>query len=404
MTIYMTDGDVVSNRITNVGRFHSSAAAVTLGRENVRFRRNVIEGAPYCGMILRGKNNLIEENHISRVMLVMHDGAAIYGNVKDTVVRNNVVMDIVENGKGYGASAYYCDEGSYNVLFENNVSIGVERPIHHHITRDIRVVNNKFVSSGAMKISFAASADGVFTGNTLVMKGPLDVRNPAGITNWSGNVVYAPRDLKDPASPLHITDGKPFIPKSLAQKPFSIKYVKTPSKLDGKMKDGEYSPRRIMSQDNNGYYIGGMPSSVSASWDEKNLYLYFQIIHFRSMTPSSGDVWGKDDGVRFTVNGIDFEGYAGGKTYMVKEGKRIALENAYAGKGPTGMGSSWVVECAIPFEKISFEPEKEKELKFNAVIYQSAYNEYRWYQSKAPIKVKGKEKIAPEPILSLNKD
>jgi hypothetical protein len=252
-----------------------------------------------------------------------------------------------------------------------------------------------------MKISYAASADGEFTGNTLVMKGPLEVRNPSGITNWSGNVVYAPENPKDPSSRLIVSDGKPFIPKSQAQRPYSIKRVKSSPKQDGVSKDGEYSLRRIISQDANGYYIGGMPSAVSASWDEKNLYLYFQIIHFRTMVPSSGDVWGKDDGVRFTVNGKTFEGFAGGKVYMIKDGIRIPLKNSYAGKGPTGMGSSWAVECALPFEDLDTKPMKESQIEFNAVIYQSAYNEYRWYQSKAPIKVKGKEQIAPEPLIKL---
>jgi hypothetical protein len=201
-----------------------------------------------------------------------------------------------------------------------------------------------------------------------------------------------------------VTDGKPSIPKSLAQSPLYASYVKKQPKPDGVLKADEYFSRRIISQDSNGYYIGGMPSAVSFSWDEKNLYICFQVIHFRTMVPSQGVVWGKDDGVRFNVNGVEFEAYAGGKVFQIRNGKREEMNNSYAGKGPTGMGASWVVECAVPFELAGIVPEKGKELKFNAAIYQSAYNEYRYYQSSAPIKVKGKEQIAPEPLIILSKD
>lgn len=266
------------------------------------------------------------------------------------------------------------------------------------------MINNKFISDREMKISFAASADGVFTGNTLIMKGPLEVRNPSGITNWSGNVMYAPVNPKDASSPLAISDGKPFVPKSQAQHPLPCQFVEKAPKPDGIQRGGEYSLRRLISQDADGYYIGGMPSAVSGSWDENNLYLYFQVIHFTEMVPRKGDEWGKDDGVRFTVNGVTFEGFAGGALYRLDNGKRIPLENSYAGKGPKGMGSSWVVECALPFSMLGFEPGKDKTIGFNAEVYQSAYDEYRYYQSKAPIKVKGKLKIADTPLLKLTKD
>ena len=95
---------------------------------------------------LRGSGNLIEENHISHVMQVLHDGAAVYGNVRDSVIRGNVVRDVVPNGSGYGASGFYCDETSTDVIIEGNVTIGVPRPCHQHIARDIHVRGNTFIT------------------------------------------------------------------------------------------------------------------------------------------------------------------------------------------------------------------------------------------------------------------
>ena len=88
----------------------------------IHLYRNEIHDAPYSGIIGGGKDHLIEQNLIYRVMRELHDGAAIYGNMTNCIIRGNVVRDVVEIGKGFGASAYYLDEGARDCIIERNVA------------------------------------------------------------------------------------------------------------------------------------------------------------------------------------------------------------------------------------------------------------------------------------------
>jgi parallel beta-helix repeat protein len=70
-------------------------------------------------------DNIIEFNHyhdIGRGML--SDMACVYteGVQPGTIVRNNLCHDVTHNEKGYGAWGIYLDEGSGNILVENNVT------------------------------------------------------------------------------------------------------------------------------------------------------------------------------------------------------------------------------------------------------------------------------------------
>jgi len=42
----------------------------------------------------------------------MQDGGAIYGGMRNCVLRGNMVRDVVKMGEGYGVSSYYLDEGA----------------------------------------------------------------------------------------------------------------------------------------------------------------------------------------------------------------------------------------------------------------------------------------------------
>ncbi|MBI3922301.1 MAG: right-handed parallel beta-helix repeat-containing protein, partial [Armatimonadetes bacterium] len=68
--------------------------------------------------------NRIEFNHLHHLMRgVLSDGAAIYtlGTSPGTVVRNNLIHDVWCFAEGYGAGGIYPDEGSSQILIENNV-------------------------------------------------------------------------------------------------------------------------------------------------------------------------------------------------------------------------------------------------------------------------------------------
>lgn len=72
----------------------------------------------------KAHRNRIEYNHLHHLMRgVLSDGAAIYtlGISPGTVVSNNLIHDIWCFAEGYGAGGIYPDEGSSQILIENNV-------------------------------------------------------------------------------------------------------------------------------------------------------------------------------------------------------------------------------------------------------------------------------------------
>ena len=100
---------------------------------------NVISDLPYIGISVgfnwgydptSQKNTLVSYNDISENMKLMYDGAGIYtlGLQPGTVISNNYVHH-VQNGHGL-----YTDEGSQQILFENNIiyNVGDCAYQHHH--------------------------------------------------------------------------------------------------------------------------------------------------------------------------------------------------------------------------------------------------------------------------------
>ena len=172
---------VRANHIHHVGIYYPSAAASMFGGRGHNICRNEIHDGPYSGIIGGGKDHLFEENLIYRVMREMHDGAAIYGNLAHCVLRRNMVRDIVEFGKGFGVSAYYLDEGADDCIVEQNVSVGVGRPTHNHIARNITIRDNVFIAEKDMQLSFQRSANCAFEHNTLVCReeSPWDSPTPS---------------------------------------------------------------------------------------------------------------------------------------------------------------------------------------------------------------------------------
>ncbi len=154
-----TDSMVTRNHVHHVGRYHPSAVALWATNEvrpgvekGLHVYRNEVHDTPYSGIIVGGRDHLIEENLIYRVMRELQDGAAIYcgGRTHNTILRGNVVRDVVKMGEGYGVSSYYLDEGSHDSIVERNVSIGVERPTHNHVARNLIIRDNVFIANADM--------------------------------------------------------------------------------------------------------------------------------------------------------------------------------------------------------------------------------------------------------------
>ena len=378
LCIYADASEVVSNRLLRVGLAYPSACAVTFGGTGSRLADNEISDAPYSGVILRGSGNVIEGNHISRVMQLLHDGAAVYGNMQRTTIRNNVVRDVVEKGKGFGASAFYCDETSTDNVIEGNVTVGVPTPCHQHVSRDIHVRNNTFVTDGDMKISFANCVGCTFVGNALVSGGkivPTDACR-ASVTNWSGNRAWS---AAKPGAP--VVRGCDLPPPERQKDRTPLPAPRCGGwKADGRLDDAEYGEMRKLDRDARGIYLGAAPTFVRASHDGANLYVAFKTADFWTTPLACGETEGTDDAIRFTVNGRAFVAFYSGKVYALgADGRRTPLADAFCGQIRGGMGRLRVVECRLPFAQLGVEAKSGTRIPFNASRYSSHYRETRWY-------------------------
>lgn len=377
LCLYAADSEVVSNRLLRAGLAFPSACLATLGRRRLRVARNEVADAPYSGLILRGEGHCIEENCISRVMQVLHDGAAVYGNVRDSVIRGNVVRDVVPNGAGYGASGFYCDETSADVVIEGNVTLGVPRPCHQHLARDIHVRNNTFVADGDLAISFQNCAGCTFTGNMLVAGGTVRPTEACrtSVTNWSGNRA------------CHARGGGVAwgcdLPAAAPEKPQAPYRVKKAAswRADGILGADEYGEARRMDRDARGCHVGAAPTSLRLAHDGAALLVAFRTLDFWATPLSAGETWGVDDGIRFTLAGHAFEVYFSGNVYAVDaEGRRTPLAGAYnAVDARGGMARSRIVECRIPFAALGIAPSRGARIAFSACRWSAHYREARHY-------------------------
>jgi hypothetical protein len=100
--------------------------------------------------------NIVEFNHIHDIGgRITTDIGGIYtlGPAPGTVLRNNLIHDIVDAPDGYMAAGIYNDEGSSHLLIENNVVYNtVTGPYDCHYGRDNLIRNNVFAFGKQMQV------------------------------------------------------------------------------------------------------------------------------------------------------------------------------------------------------------------------------------------------------------
>lgn len=396
---------IANNHIHHVGLYYPSAIAVgAYGSRNAEGKglhlyRNEIHDTPYTGIAGGGEGLLIEENLISRVMLEMHDGGAIYGGMKQAILRGNVVRDVVKIGEGYGVSAYYLDEGAEDCIVENNVSIGVERPTHNHIAANITIRNNVFVSEGDMSLSFQRSADCKLENNTLVAPGNITVAPPNAVTVWKGNRVFRNGLAKD-GRPQRFTidDAMPPVaePKRMTWSATALR-VAAPPTIDGEIGSDEW-PGDLVRLDRtpSRWSASGAPVYARLSYDDQYLYVSLNFVTFDVARLRDGTAWGQDDGAEIALAGktadagpVTFvlRGYPGGTLQSVTDAGASAADAERLGKAvrfaakPYGKDrGGWKAEWAISWNALGLKPAAGMKIPFNFIIYRSHDNVWRCWE------------------------
>lgn len=388
--------------IHHLGVYYPSAAAAMLSGRALAVCRNEIHDSPYSGIIGGGKDHLFEENLICRVMRVMHDGAAIYGNLNNCILRRNVVRDVVESGKGFGVSSYYLDEGAHDCIVERNVSIGVARPTHNHIARNITIRDNVFVADQDMQLSFQSSGNCTFQGNVLVAPGRVTVGQPNAVKVWKDNVLFTDGlDKKGQPKAFTIHDAMPpySTPGRKGHSAEAVRTAKSPT-LDGEVSMEEW-PGKIQRLDRDPSRLAawGAPVLVKFCYDDQCLYLAATVSMFEPATLGTGAAWRKDDGVEIALAGqtpdgkpttLVLRGYVNGALQSVTDGgaskeiaERFGKEVRFAAKPIKGHGKNvkgWRGEWAIPLSALGWKPTPGQKFPFNMSAYGSEFDQWHCWE------------------------
>lgn len=393
---------IEQNHIHHAGVYYPSAAASMMGGRALKIRRNEIHDSPYSGLIGGGKDHLIAENLIYRVMRELHDGAAIYGNLTNCVIRGNVVRDVVMVGQGFGVSAYYLDEGARDCTIERNVSIGVARPTHNHIARNITIRDNVFIADRDMAISFQSSAGCTFQGNTLFAPGKVTLTQPNGVRLWKDNVLFRnglgtnerPQTFTiDDAMPRATTPARKGHPAE------AVRVAQAPT-LDGEIALDQW-PGKIqrLDRDPSRQSAVGPPVFVKFSYDDRFLHVGVTVTMFEPAKIGKGTAWAEDDAAEICLagNGPDgrpavfvVRGFAGGALQSVTDAGAPAEAAAALGKqvryaakiipGRPGNEKGWRGEWAIPLAAIGVKPAAGLKLGFNLGVYSSEFGEWHCWE------------------------
>ena len=396
---------VARNHIHHVGVYYPSAIALPAyssasgDEQGLHLYRNEIHDTPYSGIAGGGANLLIEENLIYGVMREMQDGAAIYGGMRNSILRGNMVRDVVKVGEGYGVAAYYLDEGATDCIVERNVSVGVARPSQNHIARNTIIRDNVFIVDGDMSLTFARSAGCTFERNTLFVPGEIKIVQPNGIKVWQGNVVYRNGVGKDGrAQPFAIDDAMPPVaePKRMTWSATAVR-VDQPPALDGEIASDEWPGGLLrLDRDPSRWAASGAPVFAELAYDDQCLYVAVNAVAFDVSKLRNGTAWGEDDGAEVCIAGktpdnkpavFVIRGFPGGTIESVTDAgapteaaQRLGQAVRFAAKVYGKTRGGWRSEWAIPLDALGLKPEPGLKVPFNLAVYRSEDEVWRCWE------------------------
>lgn len=183
---------ITDNHIHQAGRvFHAGVGVLSQNAFDCDISHNHIHDLFYsgisCGWVWGygeniSRNNRIERNHIHDLGFGwLSDMGGIYmlGVQPGTVIRGNLIHDVER--ASYGGWGIYLDEGSSEMLVENNVCHDLSsQPFHTHYGRANLVRNNIFafgrdsqvvLSRGESHVSFTLERNIIVTGSAPIFAG-----------------------------------------------------------------------------------------------------------------------------------------------------------------------------------------------------------------------------------------
>jgi len=200
-----TGNEISNNLIRDCGRVWFHCVGVWVGpASRTRIAHNHIHHVPYSGISVgwcwspkpsMAHHNTVEYNYIHHVMQVMSDGAGIYtlGLQPGTVVRNNVIHDSTGWEGAWWGNGIYHDQGSSEILVENNLVYRIGAfGFHMGMNRKITVRNN-IVAFAKYGIYADRSTEVDFERNILYCaRGLMNLRVEAKDFRSDYNLLYNP--------------------------------------------------------------------------------------------------------------------------------------------------------------------------------------------------------------------
>ncbi len=169
--------------ITKLGqRYLSGCGILLMNAYDCELCENEIHDLYYSGICLGWvwgyaasvtHGNIVRKNHIYDLGKgILSDMGGVYtlGRQDGTIVSDNVIHDI--KSRDYGGWALYADEGSQNILFENNVCYNVSQNcFHQHYGRMNVVRNNVFADAeeALIKCTHKEAHTGVIAHNNVLI-------------------------------------------------------------------------------------------------------------------------------------------------------------------------------------------------------------------------------------------